>query len=35
MRFIVGKLSSFSPEIEFCQPRIFLEKSFNLVNEAI
>ena len=35
MRFIVGKFSSFSTEIEFCQPFIFLEKSFNLVSEAI
>lgn len=35
MRFIVGKFSSFSPEIEFCQPRIFLEKSVNRANEAI
>ena len=35
MRFIVGKLSSFFPEIEFGQPLIFLEKSFNLSNEAI
>ena len=35
MRFIVGKLISFSTEIEFCQPLIFLEKSFNLANESI
>ena len=35
MRFIVGKLISFSTEIEFYQPLIFLEKSFNLANEAI
>ena len=35
MRFIVGKFSSFSTEIEFCQPLIFLEKSLNLSNEAI
>ena len=35
MRFIVGKFSSFSPEIEFYQPLIFLEKSFNLANESI
>ena len=35
MRLIMGKLISFSSEIEFYQFLIFLEKSFNLANEAI